>query len=421
MTLKRLFIILGILVVLAGAGIAWLWQYAYSPQGRARVIIAQLKGDTTSWRGWMLQHHVILPGFSEPPQDTSSRASKTNTMPSTFQSYLDDINRKFRTSDARRIAAADEMVKLGPAVRPLVLDSLRDGNPDMQLMAIRACGKFRDPDAIKPLVKCLLEAIPDPNPLPNSFTMEGKNDYAVLCWCRDSLLEIGPEGYGPFIEATTKWDRSMLREIPEALAEKWGAAAIPHLIEFLDNKEPSVRASAAVYLGQFKDQRATDALIRHLGDNTGWAVECLAGALAEIGDAKSMAPLLRMVKDQKEEKTKRILVAGVLAGKGRDEGIKFLVPLLKSHDPYDRAFAADKLGGSHNNVVMIPLLILLTDKNSAVRAEAVRSLGELHDPRAIQAVNKLLNDSDPRVRHYALEALHELHAKPQPNSQPTHP
>jgi hypothetical protein len=54
MTLKRLMIILGILVVLAGCGIAWLWQYAYSPQGRARVIIAQLKGDTTSLRGWML-------------------------------------------------------------------------------------------------------------------------------------------------------------------------------------------------------------------------------------------------------------------------------------------------------------------------------------------------------------------------------
>ena len=38
MTLKRLMIILGILVVLAGGGIAWLWQYAYSPQGRARGI-----------------------------------------------------------------------------------------------------------------------------------------------------------------------------------------------------------------------------------------------------------------------------------------------------------------------------------------------------------------------------------------------
>ena len=67
MTLKRLIIVLGVLVVLAGVGIMWLWQYAYSPEGRARIIIAQLKNDTTSLRGWMLQHHVVRQGFSFPP------------------------------------------------------------------------------------------------------------------------------------------------------------------------------------------------------------------------------------------------------------------------------------------------------------------------------------------------------------------
>jgi uncharacterized membrane protein YqiK len=68
MTLKRLMIVLAVLVVLAGVGIMWLWQYAYTPEGRARVIIAQLKNDTTSLRGWMLQHHVIRPGFVVTPE-----------------------------------------------------------------------------------------------------------------------------------------------------------------------------------------------------------------------------------------------------------------------------------------------------------------------------------------------------------------
>ena len=59
MTLKRLFIILGILVLLAGIGIAWLWEYAYSPQGRARIIIAQLRGDDTTLRGWLLKNELV--------------------------------------------------------------------------------------------------------------------------------------------------------------------------------------------------------------------------------------------------------------------------------------------------------------------------------------------------------------------------
>ena len=56
MTLKRLYIILGILIFLAGVGIAWLWQYAYTPEGRAMrkaldYLLAPERQDATGYYG----------------------------------------------------------------------------------------------------------------------------------------------------------------------------------------------------------------------------------------------------------------------------------------------------------------------------------------------------------------------------------
>ena len=83
MTLKRLAILLAILIFLAGVGIAWLWQYAYTPQGRARVIIAQLKGDNdTTLRGWMLKHLVphdcTKTGFHAHTQGLATKGKSLN-------------------------------------------------------------------------------------------------------------------------------------------------------------------------------------------------------------------------------------------------------------------------------------------------------------------------------------------------------
>lgn len=128
MTLKRLMIVLGVLVFLAGVGIMWLWQYAYSPEGRARVIIAQLKNDTTSLRGWMLQHHVVRPGFSEPPPE--------NPYP-----------------HERVWAAKNKMVKLGDEVLPVVIEALRDENKAVRLMALELSEQRTDPAAIPQIIE----------------------------------------------------------------------------------------------------------------------------------------------------------------------------------------------------------------------------------------------------------------------------
>ncbi len=313
MTLNRLMIILGILVVFAGVGIAWLWQYAYSPEGRALVIIAQLKGETTSLRGWMLQHHLIRPGV---PQAT-----------------LDQQPLDIEAIVCPEVPASEEMFKLGPKVLPIVIEALRDENWGVRSMAALSCGKFRDPSAIQPLIECIRNEPHKPHDLRIRLDLSypaGQSGVNVQSCCVDSLIEIGP---------------------------------------------------------------------------------------------KAISGLLRALKDIQARKNSRTLVAAALARMENDDGLNYLLAMLKSSDVDDRAYAAFQLGEvgkTHFKGSPAPLIALLNDSDPKVRIMALQALWELyvHDPVAIAAIRKLLNDPDAQVRSDAAAALDKLGVKPPPASQP---
>jgi hypothetical protein len=203
MTLKRLMIVLAVLVVLAGVGIMWLWQYAYTPEGRARVIIAQLKRDDSSLRGWMLQHHVVRPGYLMPSESGHPLSCWVD-----FESVI----------------AAQEMAKIGPEILPLVIDTLKK-EPDSKVrwMAVQVCGALHNPVAIKPLIDYGHDRYRNPY---NGTTMD--------LWA-NSMAAMGPEAIDP-------------------------------LIRLLEDSDNLNRYCAATALGKLKDKRATAALIRHSND-----------------------------------------------------------------------------------------------------------------------------------------------------------
>jgi HEAT repeat protein len=366
MTLKRLVTTLGILVVLAGAGIMSLWQYAHSSSGRARIIIAQLKGDTFSLSGWMLTHHLVQPVYSA------------------------------SWGKAEDLAAENEMIKLGPRVLPVVIDALHDDNRVVRMMAVRTCGEFRDSSAIQPLAQRMREETSDP---------------AVQDLCLVSLVEIGPEAYGPLLDAAKEGNSHMRWSVPETVAQIWGAQAVPQLVEFLDNSDGSVRWSAASELARFKDKRATDALVRHLEDGDANVARSSAIALGDIRDSKAIPALLKTLQNTHAENRTRIPAAGALARMGRDDGLSFLLVMVKSPKLLERSETAGELGTNGIKGTLEPLLFLLDDSDFYVRRTAVYGLGEVHDPRAIPAIKKFLNDPDPEARKTAARALQKLEVK----------
>jgi HEAT repeat protein len=363
MTLKRLAILLAILIFLAGVGIAWLWQYAYTPDGRARVIIAQLKGDTTSPRGWLLQHHLVRPGFPPPREDGTPDEREWNSI----------------------VAATDEMVKLGRDIQPIVSEALHGDNHDVCLMAIWTCGKLRDPAAIRPLLDFM-------------HNKTFPRDPETKAECVNSLIAIGPEAYGPLIS----------------------------LLDDPQFSETDYRWEVACPLGKVKDRRVTDALIRHLGDKDEGAACGSAVGLGVSGDPRGISALLKTFRDKGVKNTVRFCVAGALARTGQDEGLQYLMAKLKSPDKMDRVCAANQLVQHHVfgtrpvKGAFELLLPLLSDPSAGVRSSALLALGELHDPRAFPAVKKLLKDPTG-VRFSAQIALNELGPESPPASQPGKP
>ncbi len=398
MTLNRLLIVIGMVVLLLTVGAVWLWQYAYSPEGRARIIVAQLKRDTTSFRGWLLKHELVRPGFREPPPEDKDWLGNP----------LD-----------RDKSAADEMTKLGYKVLPVTIEALRDEDDyDMVCMAIRVCGKFHDPAAIRPLVKCMKDITRDhplePGDESRFFNFEGQ--YARL------LVTSGPESFDFLMAATKECDYRARREIPRLIYQTWGKAALPYLLKLLNGYEFWVRYDAIGVLGELGDKRAVDPLVGLLSDSDRTARACAATALGDIGDRKAIDPLLTLLRKKESPRNEalndHISAAGSLARMGKQEGLNYLLAMIKHHHPGIRADVATEMGGTGIKETFEPLLALLGDEDSCVRRNAAEALGRLHDRRAIPALKKLLSDSDLLIQDSANKVLAELEAQPPPASQP---
>jgi hypothetical protein len=138
MTLNKLFIFLLILMTLVGAGIFSLWEYAYTPQGRARNVISQYKKETTGLRAWLYAHGLIRrevdPKWDEQPESESQEG---------------------RAETAR----IDRLKELGPDALPAVFEALGDDDQgehehcEVHNIALQVCGDSKDARAIKPLIE----------------------------------------------------------------------------------------------------------------------------------------------------------------------------------------------------------------------------------------------------------------------------
>ncbi len=109
MTLNRLLIVIGVVVLLVTGGVVWLWEYAYTPEGRARTIFTQIRGDTTSPRGWLIEHGLIR-------KEIDSRPTFVAEIP---------YNPPGDTTDwwvLNKQPVLDRLAELGPRAFPVIME-----------------------------------------------------------------------------------------------------------------------------------------------------------------------------------------------------------------------------------------------------------------------------------------------------------
>jgi HEAT repeat protein len=149
---------------------------------------------------------------------------------------------------------------------------------------------------------------------------------------------------------------------------------VSHLAGVLrDDKDANVRVLAAEALATMKEA-AVGPLISALGTQDITLRMAAVKSLGELGDTRAAAPLLTVLKGDKE--------------------------------PEVRAMAASALAKIKHDAAVEPLIDALKASDGTLRTAAVESLGEFADKRAVRPLIAVLKeDGDPKIRHSAAQAL----------------
>ena len=373
-------IFLATVMLLAGIAIAILWQYAYTPQGRARDIFAELKGDTTSPRGWLIEHKIIRRELPYPgPCDESGGGAQACAVSNQHE-------------------AVQKLAALGPQVLPVLFEVMKDTRVDVEVRkaAVQACGKMRDPQALGPLAQFVRDA--------------QSSDWDVRFACVDAMGAIGGPEAIEHLRTASKDSNGYLRARAfRALVKCEGVSAVPMLIEAVKDKDICVRLAAVGWLGHLKDRRATQAVASCLCDpGPGhYVATAAAEALGELNDPESVPALVNALGD-KTHRSDQYKVAGVLLQLGRKEGLDFMLMVLKT--PYEEHIlqAIDAIPPNCDKGVVDPLIAIAESDQSKgnpdLRMRLAQVLGRLGDRRAIPVLRKMLKDSSGE----AAEALKKL-------------
>lgn len=117
-----------------------------------------------------------------------------------------------------------------------------------------------------------------------------------------------------------------------ALALLGDDVAAPELTEVLERsaRRPFLLLQAAVALGRLGDKNANQALLDLLRRGESVAVlSAIASAIGQIGDRRSIAPLVELTQDRELTKLARAFVAAALGGVGDKDPLPWNVPLSR--------------------------------------------------------------------------------------------
>jgi HEAT repeat protein len=195
---------------------------------------------------------------------------------------------------------------------------------------------------------------------------------------------------------------------------------IDKLIHVVNRGEKQVRIKAIRALGDLKDPRAVNTLIKALQSNSWVEREAAVIALGQINDYLSIKPLTGALGDSnqfvRERAAKELLaVTQSLAKEKNSHMVNILFGALESNDEYTRdqvalalQSAIDELKTNYRPYFIGQLLDKLNHPNRYVRREAARALGKFNDPRVVKPLLAAQKDIDTQVQIIASEGLQHI-------------
>jgi len=228
------------------------------------------------------------------------------------------------------------------------------------------------------------------------------NDPDIQYEAAEALGNIGDAtAVEPLISALKNGEISGVRwKAAEALA-MIGPPSVDSLIDALQHPDGDVRWKAAIALGEIRDPRAVNPLIRCLSDKDRFVIGRAALALGMIGKP-AVEPLIRAL--QEGDGNLR-WGAAIALGKAKDpDAVEPLIHALADKYENVRAEAVSSLAAIGKPAIA-PLIRFLKYADGTARVELMNALGELQANEAIEPLIQLLEKGDEVERRAVADAL----------------
>jgi HEAT repeat protein len=300
------------------------------------------------------------------------------------------------------------------AAIPHILSTLKDSDSQVRWMAVKTLDQFQG----EAVIKGLLEAMRDEDHL--------TYDAAAI-----ALSKRGDTAVAGLIEALSDTNINVRGNAAEALGNIGSEAAIPHLVDALDDTErpqwEDIRICdiAAAALGKIGTKQSLLALekwqqtsphapqieTKPLGEYT--SLLQLDYAYAQIETDPRYNALVKFLDtlQESEWQDRRKAVeslqeyAGTLRNAPDSEAIAKLASALHDDETLVRWTAAEALATIGDTTATPALLAALHDKSWTVRAAAVRALSEIDSDEAMPGLLETINDPNSFVRETTVAIL----------------
>jgi len=246
--------------------------------------------------------------------------------------------------------AAEAIAKIDKSAVNLLLDTLKDRDPNVRMNALFA-------------LNLLLDALRD----------------------RDN-----PQAVEALILALKDKDPGVRTRAAEALTKIWDSRAVEPLLIAIKDEYPGVRMNAALAMGFIKNKRFVEPLISALNDKVMLVRRYAAMSLIQVGDERASSALHAALKDEDSEVRQ---CAATALGKIKDtKAVDELIRVLNERGGQKNRASWSNPSGSDTNT----------------RSSAALALGDIGGARAIEVLINVLRDDDLTVSMNAIISLQKI-------------
>ncbi|HEX6851472.1 MAG TPA: HEAT repeat domain-containing protein [Candidatus Polarisedimenticolaceae bacterium] len=194
------------------------------------------------------------------------------------------------------------------------------------------------------------------------------------------------------------------------LGEARAVAAVDSLIAVLDDPVEAVRVQALLSLGQIGDKKATEAVGALAADPVSTVRIATAQSLGMLKDPASVPVLARLLEDS--EGIVRIAAARALGNVPGPEALDTLMSIaLGDENELVRQHVVVVIRDRRHQEAIPKLEALLQAESDLVRSNAARALGDIGDRTTMPALVRALDDPYYKVRSLSAHGLSKIDVK----------